>query len=60
MYNDKQYHTRRLKPLKPVLNPILYQFVIWATNQKWGYTCKHAGTSLKGYQTHWYYKLWKK
>ena len=34
---DKQQHTRRLKPLKPVLNPTLYQFILWITNQKWGY-----------------------
>ena len=60
MYNDKQYHTRRLKPLKPVLNPTLYQFVLWTTNQKWGYACKHIHTKSEGYQTHWYYKLWKK
>ena len=34
---DKQQHTRRIKPLKTVLNPTLYQFVILITNQKWGY-----------------------
>lgn len=55
MYNDKQYHTRRLKPLKTVLNPTLYQFVVWTTNQKWKYTVKYT----KG-EAHWYYKLWKK
>ena len=60
MYNDKQYHTRRLKPLKPALNPTLYQFVLWTTNQKWGYSCKHTHTKSGGYQTHWCYKLWKK
>ena len=42
MYNDKQYHTRRLKPLKPALNPTLYQFVLWVTNQKWGYKVKYT------------------
>ena len=50
MYNDKQYHTRRLKPLKPVLNPNTYQFILWTTNQRWW--CVVA--------SHWYYKLWKR
>lgn len=60
MYNDKQYHTRRLKPLKPVLNPTLYQFVIWTTNQKWGYTVKYIREDGLRVESHWYYKLWKK
>jgi hypothetical protein len=34
---DKQQQTRRLKPLKPILNPTLYQFILWITNQKWSY-----------------------
>lgn len=33
--NNKQYHVRRLKPLKSILNPIQYSFLIWITNQKW-------------------------
>ena len=41
MYNDKQYHTRRLKPLKTILNPTVYQFILWTTNQKWWYDFKH-------------------
>lgn len=59
MHNDKQYHARRLKPLKPTLNPILYQFVIWAINEKWGYKCKPTLTKSGKYQAHWYYKLWQ-
>lgn len=35
---DKQQHARRLKPIKTVLNPVTYQFIIWVINQKWGYT----------------------
>ena len=36
MFRDnKQIHTRRLKPLKHVLNPTQYQFILWVTNQKW-------------------------
>lgn len=55
--NTKQYHTRRLKPLKPILNPTLYQFVVWTTNQKWRYEVKYT----KGrFEANWYYKLWKK
>lgn len=59
MYNDKQYHTRRLKPLKPALNPTLYQFVLWVTNQKWGHTVKYIQKDGLGVESHWYYKLWK-
>ena len=59
MYNDKQYHTRRLKPLKPVLNPTLYQFVLWVTNQKWGHTVKYIQKDGLKVESHWYYKLWK-
>ena len=59
MYNDKQYHTRRLKPLKPVLNPTIYQFVLWVTNQKWGHTVKYIQKDGLRVESHWYYKLWK-
>ena len=59
MYNDKQYHTRRLKPLKPTLNPTIYQFVLWTTNQKWGHTVKYIQKDGLGVEAHWYYKLWK-
>jgi hypothetical protein len=61
MYNDKQYHTRRLKPLKPVLNPTVYQFVLWTTNQRWW--CEIKFTTKEDrirVASHWYYKLWKK
>ena len=52
MIMDKQQHTRRLKPLKTVLNPTLYQFVLWVTNQKWEYNYNPRRGR--------YYKLWKK
>jgi hypothetical protein len=59
MYNTKQYHTRRLKPLKPTLNPTVYQFVVWTTNQKWKYTVKYTQEDRLRVESHWYYKLWK-
>ena len=60
MFNNKHYHTRRLKPLKPVLNSTLYQFILWTTNQKWGYTVKYIQEDGLRVESHWYYKLWKK
>jgi hypothetical protein len=57
-YNTKQYHTRRLKPLKTILNPTVYQFILWTTNQKWWYDFKHY-TKSDGHQSRWNYKLWK-
>jgi hypothetical protein len=59
MYNDKQYHTRRLKPLKPTLNPTVYQFILWTTNQKWGYKWKYTNENRSIVESHCYYKLWK-
>jgi hypothetical protein len=59
MYNDKQYHTRRLKPLKPVLNPTIYQFVLWTTNQRWWVEVRYTqGNEIR--VSHWYHKLWKR
>lgn len=52
MIMDKQQQTRRLKPLKPILNPTLYQFILWITNQKWGYGYR----ARRGR----HYRLWKK
>jgi len=52
MIMDKQQQTRRLKPLKTVLNPTVYQFILWITNQKWGYDYSHRRGR--------HYKLWKK
>ena len=49
---DKQQQTRRLKPLKTVLNPTVYQFILWITNQKWDYDYSYK----RGRN----YKLWKK
>jgi hypothetical protein len=48
---DKQQQTRRLKPLKSTLNPTLYQFILWVTNQRWGYNY----SARRGR----HYKLWK-
>lgn len=59
MYNDKQYHTRRLKPLKSVLNPTLYQFILWTTNQRWWYKFEYTIKDGNGVEAHCYYKLWK-
>ena len=49
---DKQQQTRRLKPLKTVLNPTVYQFILWITNQKWGYDYS--------YKRGRHYTIWKK
>jgi hypothetical protein len=51
MIMDKQQQTRRLKPLKTVLNPTVYQFILWVTNQRWNYDYSHK----RGRN----YKLWK-
>ena len=51
MRMDKQQHARRLKPLKPVLNPTVYQFTIWVINQKWGVDYRTPKAI--------YYKLWR-
>ena len=48
---DKQQHTRCLKPLKPVLNPTVYQFILWTTNQRWWCDYNHRRGR--------HYKLWK-
>jgi hypothetical protein len=40
---DKQQYCRRLKRLKPTLDPTQYQFILWVTNQKWNAKWKWLG-----------------
>ena len=57
MYNDKQQHTRRLKPLKTTLDPTVYQFILWVINSKWYY--KHISHTSRIGDWKIYFKLWR-
>lgn len=59
-YNTKQYHTRRLKPLKHVLDPTLYQFMLWTTNQKWWFRDFYEFGLDNKFNRIIVYSLWKK